>query len=425
MNYRQAWKFINDAYTGDNGFYDGGEIDKYTRETDDKIRNRREIAYYSNLFESKVNRYIGYLYKRPPLRNVSKNKLLEGFINNCNNKGDHLDVFMNQFTKFAKAKGVNILLIDNVAEIPGTFEEQLEKRAYPYIQQIKPENITNYKLDEFGNFEFVAFKDALDESTYQKKDTKNVIRYFDKTTWVIYDQSGEKILDNGEHDLGVCPVIYFSEKGEFESLGEFSKLAWLSKRHYNLHSEQDEQLRGNTFSILTINGSANSEIKLSTDNALFYEGQKAPSFIAPPSDPMAAYSEKIDKLEMLMDKIGYDITTSKSAESGISLDIKFQGLNSSLSAFARSVEIFEMKIFNIVKKYLGIETEVNIAYKKDFNLVDVHKELETLKMVDDIADIPTYRALKLKQIIKSDLQNVTDEEMAQIIAEIEDSQKEV
>ena len=283
-------------------------------------------------------------------------------------------------------------------------------------------------MDKFGKFEFVAFKDILDESTYEEEKKKNIIRYYDETEWKVFDENSD-ILDSGTHGLGICPVLAMGENGVFPDVGEFTQVANIAKRHFNLESEMDDIMRGQTFSILTIQADNPSDvaITLSTDNAIKYgAGMQRPDFIAPDVSPSETYEKKIDKLESRINEITYDVTTGLQSESGIALDIKFQGLNGSLGNFAMRLQDLEIRMFDVVKKYLGDENiEIRIAYPENFNIIDLDKEIKTLDSVKRMGfDIPIYEATKLKQIIGNDLNGVDADTMSQINAEIEDSLKE-
>jgi len=76
QEYINLWTFANNAYKGSGGFSDGSYIDRYPRESDEKYKNRKEIAHYINLFAPKVNRYIGYIFKSTPMRS-SNNTLIK------------------------------------------------------------------------------------------------------------------------------------------------------------------------------------------------------------------------------------------------------------------------------------------------------------------------------------------------------------
>jgi len=419
------WIFAKEAYEGSEGFADGSYIDKYPRESDEKYTQRQKIAYYTNLFAPKVNRYIGYLFKQTPTR-TSNNSLIKKIFDDVDNRGDNVDVFMSNFAKNAKVRGCNLLLVDMPKNLPASLKEQIDNRILPYFVEILPEKVIEYKLDSFGKTEYVMFNDTIDNSTTNEINITQIIRYYDKTEWKILDEDNN-VIEQGSHNLGVCPVVIFSETGEFPVIGEFTQIANLAKRHYNLQSELDEILRSQTFSILTIQSDSPSdvEIKLSTDNAIAYQKDVTrPEFIAPPSAPAEIYQEKIKEIEAQIDKIAYDVSTNQAQESGIALDIKFQGLNSSLSNFAIRLNDLENRAFDIVCRYLGINNDITITYPKTFSIIDTQKEIAILEEMKNLINSPTYFKLKALQIISNDLNTIDPADFAVIASEVEDSFKE-
>lgn len=419
------YKFIKEAYDGSGGFLDGGYIDKFPRESDEKYKERQKIAYYPNLFASKVNRYNGYLFKTSPIR-TSSSELIKLIFQDADNRGNSIDVFMSSFAKKSKALGSNLVLVDMPLEIPSTLKEQIDGRVVPYLVEIDPSRVVKYKLDKYGKFEYLSFLDTINNSTYEEEDVQQVTRYYDKTSWKILND--DEVIKQGEHNLGVCPVLSFGENGVFPDSGEFNQIAYLQKRYYNLKSELDEILRGQTFSILTVNADSPSdvELKLSTDNALIYgKEMKSPSFIAPDSSAAAVYQNEILNIEDTINKIAYDISTNSAKESGIALDIKFQGLNGSLSNFAMRLEDFELRVFDVVCKYLNISNDVEINYPKTFNIIDVEKEITVLADVKSLGySLPKYEKLKLLQIISNDLSSISPDSMDYISTEVEDILKD-
>ena len=422
QEYINIYKFANEAYKGIGGFLNGNYIDKYPRESENKYEERKKIAYYINLFAPKVNRFVGYLFKKLPLRETN-NKLIKLILDDVDFRGNNINVFMQNFAKNAKVRGVNLLLVDMPKTLPLTLKEQIENRILPYFVEILPERLIEYKLDNNGKFEYVAFSDVIDNSTFQNKDTTQVIRYYDKNEWKILDMDGS-VIESGVHNLKVCPVLIFSENNEFPSIGEFSQIAFLNKRHYNLLSELDEILRNQTFSILTLKGNLNNdiEVKVSTENILIYSDER-PEFIAPPPAPAEIYQKKIKQIEEAIDKIAYDVSTNQSPESGIALDIKFQGLNSSLANFATKLEDLELRAFDIVFRFLKEKNDITVSYPKNFNIIDIEKEINILNEMKNLIDSPTYFKLKTLQIIQNDL-NLTDvEDFSKIVSEVEDGMK--
>ena len=422
--YKQKWELVKDAYFGNGGFETGEYLKKFTRESDDKYNNRKEATTYENIIKSRINKYLGNIYETRPVR-ASSNKAITTIIDDCDNKGNSLDTFMQNFIVDVKLRGVGLVLIDAPSSVNATNQkEQLDNRELPYIENILPENIVDFKLDKNGKFEYIAFNDTIDNSTYGKDEIVQVIRYYDKTSFKIIN--GEEIIDSGEHNLGICPVVIFSENGKFPTSGEFTDLGKIALDHYNKKSELDLILREQTFSVLTIQASSTDidGVDLSVNNALLYpkESSNKPEFIAPSESPSATYEKRLEKLENSVKEATYDIDTSNGNDSGIALQLKYKGLNSSLSSFAQRLEDFELRVFDIIYRYLGDNFDIAINYNKDFNLSDIQAELSILGEVNDITDIPTYKIEKLTKICINDL-NPSSEIADKIRSEIEDSFK--
>ena len=424
MNLSDKWKLAIAAYNGSGGFADGSYLDKYPRESDDKYKQRQAVAYYDSIFKQKVQRYCGYLYKKAVGR-ATKNKLIELILKDADNRGNSIDVFMSSFAHEAKVRGSMLLLVDMPKEVPPTLKDQIDQRAVPYFVPIASERVTRYKLDKFGAFAWIEFTDVLDESTPTEEKKQNITRYYDANVWIVKD--GDDVIDQGQHGLGVCPVLQFAENGTYPCIGEFTQIGQLAKRHYNLNSELDEILRSQTFSLLTIQATApkDVEVNIGTDNAMAYgANMERPGFIAPPSAPADTYQKKIEAIEARIDAIAYDTTTGKGAESGISLEIKFQGLNGSLGNFAVRLQDIERRAFDVAFRYLGLPNDIEISYPTEFNIIDQDKELKTLDTIKALGySIPTYEASKLMKVIDSDI-NLSSEQKATIMSEIEDGLKQ-
>lgn len=426
MNYINEWLFAAQAYEGTGGFSTGGEIEQYGRESDTKYEDRQELAKreYENIFDSKISRYVGYLFKSTPQRDTS-NVLLTAIKDDVNRRRESADIFFNTFAKNGKVRGVNLLLIDSPTQQPESLQEQVEKRIAPYFVEILPERVIEYKLDAFGAFDYIAFGEEIDNGEYGTPSVEQIVRYYDKKEWRVYDGKGH-VTDFGDHGLTICPVLIFSEKGKFESLGEFTQLSGMSKRLYNLESEHKELLRGQTFSLLTVwteKGSA-PDIKVGVDSTLMYSGDHPPAFISSDAAQAQTYENKIIKVKEAMDRVAYDVSTSSGQEAGIALEIKFESLNSSLSGYAQRLEDVERQAWDIVCDKLGISRDsIDILYNMEFSISDINSEIETLDSISRVADLPLYKAAKLKSIVKEDLKSIETETLDAIFAEIDTAAK--
>ncbi|MDG4557916.1 MAG: hypothetical protein P9F19_11105 [Candidatus Contendobacter sp.] len=342
------------------------------------------------------------LTKRPPQRQLS-HPLLSAFAQDCTWQNDSLDVFWGGFMLEAKARGSMLLLVDRPAEADAD-------RATPYLVAIAPERVTRYRLDARGQLAEVAFTDTAEIAG---KATV-VTRRYDAQGWAVLE--GDKTLDAGTHDLGVCPILAFTEAGLFPHVGPFATVADLSKRLYNLRSELDEILRAQTFSLLAYQVPSADQVTFnpgqvaetfSTEALLIY-GAEAPRFIAPPDGPATIYQAVIAQVESLIrDAALYvDIPESRATESGVALALRFQALNAALVAFARRMEDFERRMWDVVVRWLGIATPPAISWSKDYSLTDLKLEIEIAQNMAALGAPPAYQAEKLKQLMALDLSSL-------------------
>lgn len=412
---------IADALAGSGGFSTGDYLVQYPRESDDKFERRKAIAWYANALRPACQRFAGYLTKRPPQRQVTQ-PALTALLDACNWQNDSLDVFWSQFMVDAKARGTMLLLVDMP---PDGLETD---RTWPILSPIAPELMTAYAVNAQGALASVTFSDTL---RFDDED-KAVSRVYDETGWRVLE--GDEVLAQGVHDLGVCPVLAFAESGAFPSRGEFATIADLSKRLYNLRSELDEILRAQTFSLLTYKVPADRypldlgavAQTIGTHNLLqtFPEGAE---FIAPPEGPARVYLDVIAQVEALIRQAALmvDIPNSNSQESGIALQLRFQALNSSLVGFARRMEDFERRMWELAGRWLGIEAQAVVSWSKDYSIADLKTELEVAQNMAAIGAPPAYQQAKLRQLIQLDLATLPEDELAGILAGVDEMQQEI
>lgn len=415
------FQIIADALTGSGGFSTGDYLVQYPRESDDKFERRKAIAWYANALRPACQRFAGYLTKRPPQRQVTQ-PALTAFLDACDWQDNSLDVFWSGFMLDAKARGSMLLLVDMPAEGMET------DRTWPALTAIAPERVTKYGLDARGQLATLSFTDT---QTVDGQDV-TVERVYDTEGWRVVQ--GQKVLAQGAHDLGVCPVLAFTESGLFPALGEFATIAGLSKRLYNLRSELDEILRAQTFSLLTYKVPADRypldlgavAQTIGTHNLLqtFPDGAE---FIAPPEGPARIYLDVIAQVEGLIRQAALivDLPSSNSQESGVALQLRFQALNASLVHFARRMEDFERRVWALVGLWLGIEPQVTVTWGADFSLADLKTEIEIAQNMAALNAPAAYQHAKLRQLIQLDLATIPDDEMAAILAGVDEMQQEV
>ena len=419
----KRFDFLQSALDGSKGFSDGAYLTKFGRESDKKYQARKELAWYVNHLKPMANRFVGYLTKKPPTRDIA-HPLVESFANDCDWRGNEIDIFLSGFYESVKAKGCGLVLVDMPNFTPANLAQQVQTRFFPYLVQLNVEHVISYSLNVQGLLE------SIEISTQMMIDGQltDIVRGWDITSWWV--KRNGNVIEQGEHNLGVCPVIALSEGDSFPYVGSFAQIADISKRLYNLHSELDELLRGQTFSILSYQipteqagqlNTAGLAESVGTNNMLVYQGNNAPAFVTPNTGPVDSYHKTIETLEQKIKDIGMVIDFSKnsSAESGVALSIRFEALNSALAAFARKAEDFERRLFDMVSRWLAIENTTIVSYQKSFELADIEAELNTLALYSQSAFPQEVIKAKQKQIVSLDFSNLENEDLQSLLDAID------
>lgn len=405
------FRFLADALNGTGGFRptvdsDTGEgttyLVQYPRESSEKFARRNNLAWYVNDLRLACARFAGYLTKRPVMRELSA-PVYEEMLRDCDWRGNSLDTFWARFMMDAKARGCMGLLVDRTTD-PGT------DRAIPYLVPIAPEDFLTVDLGAQGQVESVEI--VTDDGR---------VRGWDAARWWV--REGDQMTDAGDHAIGQCPVLLFSE-GEPLQEGEFAQIADMSVRLFNLRSELDEILRAQTFSLLTyqvpesMGGTfdfSSIAAQIGTSNMLTHSGA-TPAFIAPPDGPARIYLDVITALESKIGEAGYIVKMPNQSETGLSLTLRFQVLNAALATFANRMENLERGMWRLVAAWMGMQEVPEVAWDDDYSLADVATELEVLGAMQAGGFSEETLRAKRRQIVGLDLSHLESEEMDALLA---------
>jgi len=421
---KTRWSLIDDAYHGKNGFQTGGNIVKFPREHVDKYTARKALAVYVNKMKPACSRYASYLFKRKATR-TSNSALVSLIFDNADRMGNAIDIFMKSFYEEVRARGTGLILVDMPRNLGDSLASQIEQRNVPYFVTIDPSSVYDFKLGERGNFEWIILEYSIETKEPFKTSTVSTqYHLWGTTTFERYDKD-YKLIETFEHNLGECPIVSFTEQGQFPCVSSWESVATLSKRLYNAQSELDEILRGQTFSLLLYHapdGIDVGDLAIGINNVLKYPVD-APSFIAPPSAPADTYMKMIEKLESLIDDVTLnpDNASSKTQETGVALQFKFETLNGYLSSNARSLEDFERVLFELAFRWLGETYDYEVSYPKDFSIADLKTEIENTSAMVALNMGGSYESAKKKELARLDLVGADYAVIEEINKELDDA----
>lgn len=404
---------------------------QYPRESKEKYARRNEVAFYTAPLAGVVSHFAGFLATKPVFRDIP-NELYKAIEEDADGKGNNIDVFWQEFIFNAKARGSMLLLVDMPAVRPDSLSAQINNRLVPFWTPILPELVTDFELGDDGKFNFVKFAGFFEKENGEKVRCEWA---FDRESWRCEETDGT-VLSSGEHPLGECPVLIFTEGGDFPHFGPFAPIADMSRRLFNLESELDEILRSQTFSLLTMQVPENSTDAarlqaaqvagqtIGISNLLVHSGS-TPSFIAPPDGPARIYMERIKDLRSQIDQIGLQVSILDNYQSGIALQMRFQTINAELSKFAARMEDLERRAWDLSARWLGMSMVPSINWSHDFNMSDVEKELTILNEMRTNAMPQTVIAEQQKKIVNLQFMGADQDEQDRILASIVETQQEV
>lgn len=368
---------------------------RYQRETEQRFAARNAIAVYENHLASAVSRFCGFLGRRSPAREGVDAPLVRLMVEDADLRGTSLDTFWSAFAAQAKGRGSMLLVIDMPAgDPPTTLAEQQRRRAVPYLRCAAPEAVVDYRLDpDSGAFVRITLKSM----EWVGDKLESVERDYDATTWRL--RKDKEVLSEGKHNFGACPVMAFTEDGqEFPRVGEYAQVADLSRRIFNARSEQDEILRGQTFSLLTLqvppehaaNFDGNTVAATVGVHSMLIHTGDTPAYIAPDSGPAATFAAKLEELQQAIRRVTMESSTESSSqtESGVARRMRFEALNASVATFARQLQAIERRMWAMWHRAMGTTNAVEVSWPTDYNLADVLAELDILTLMQ-AAGMPT------------------------------------
>jgi hypothetical protein len=401
----------------------------YPRESAAKFAGRCAVAVYENHLRSACEKFLGFLGRRRPQRDGIDAPLAALLLGNADMRGSSLDAFWTAFALQAKARGSMLLLIDLPKRPEATsLQDQIERRAVPYLRAIAPEQVLAFQIDDETGL-FTSLTIATVEEVGGKLEP--VQRTWTTVGWLV--RQDDTVLDQGEHPFGQCPVLGFTESGQtFPHVGKYAQIADLSRRIFNARSEQDEILRSQTFSLLTMQvppeaASQFDSIRdkvaetIGTHSMLMHPGD-TPAFIAPDSGPAEVYEKKLAELQTSIRRIAMEEATESGtqAESGVARRLRFEALNADLATFAGQLQALELRMWALFHRALGTDNRVAVTWPTDFNLADVAAELDILALMQAGGFPQAVLNAKRRAIAASEFDNAPDDEKARITAAIDE-----
>lgn len=394
---RAYYELLEHAYDGAGGFKDGSYLLQYPRESLEKYKARKQMAYYFNYFKPCVDAHVDPIFERTPAREWSgaAENVWKMFMENADIAGTNLDDLMKGVAQVSKIYGIAFIIMDNakeqLAKSEITLSDLADKREnIPYAFVVSPDRVIEIKADKFRRITYFAYteEDSQDEN---KKNT----RVMKPSGWELREGCGlgsGRVIEQGAWQLGCVPVIPVTSRvgkpGEFFPLSEFFPVAQTNKHIFNACSWLTEILAGQTFPIITYPSASPESINIGVNNALSFnpDSKHAPAFIAPPNGPAEMLAKDIESSRQECYRMAgvVNVTGVKSTESGEAKAWDFKRTNQLLSNFSGILQSAENKLVQLFRLFTGMKFDYAVKYPTDFAYTDLAAELANAVIAKDL-----------------------------------------
>lgn len=404
------WDFLEDTYEGGRGWF-ADNIFRYMKEGTTEYSDRLKRAYRFNHTREVVDLLNKYLFKQHIVRNdEDAPESVKAFWERSTRNGLGIRDFSRQVSKKASIYGRVGVVVDNPSIVGAVSRAEAKKsgaKTYAYI--VGPEQLLDYSYDSLGDLQWVLISecDRDDEDPFGSDGEERVrYRLWTKQEWRLYQEvrEGRKVvvkeIDNGQHALGVVPVILTDNMITDElycAPALIDDIAYLDRAVANYLSNLDAIIQDQTFSqlampaqnILPGEDSYTKLTEMGTKRVFLFDGEGGgmPFFLSP--DPkqaqmiLAAINKIINEIYHTVGLAGertkQDNALGIDNSSGVAKAYDFERVNALLAAKADSLEVFENKLSRLVALWNGEEDQIKediVSYPDNFDTRGLYDEFD-------------------------------------------------
>lgn len=353
---KQAWEVLLDAFEGSGGFLDGSYLWPHPREEQADFEKRQAMARYHNYVESLVDLFSRFIFTQG-VKRESNDVGYNAFTEDVDGAGTPLSDLLRRGLSIGLVSGHAGILIDKTTDEP-TDQTKAGEKARPVATVFTALAIPDWRFDRHQLVAVKLIEAAPEPSLAQEVSTdETALQYlfWDGEGWARFNSQGDLIAADTP-DLGMVPLVILRPKPSYSSpmLGRpLISNANVVRAMFNRASEEDEVLRSQAFSVLTVSVPENGNVdnakrdlgtRLGTSTAIVVQGQV--DYKTPDQSVPGAIRENISYLVRELYRaacIRYE-NDARAAESGESIRLQFSELNELLQGIAKGLSVAEKQI---------------------------------------------------------------------------------
>jgi len=443
----ERWEFLNLAYKGGDAYRKAGYLERHPREQKKKYLRRLKQAIYVNYSAPVIDIYISYLFKETIAREfgvLAGNKNLDDFMEDCDFNGTDFSAWMRETARMASITGLVGMVLDKPATSFTTKAEEVAAGVRPYLVRYSPEHIINFEFVRKNGrpvLSKLVLHEEMVEDTYGAEIAGlELYRVWTREDWKLYGvedkknngNTDAKLIDQGVNTLGEIPFVMLANRKTsslFIGNSDINDIADINRRIFYIDSDAHEIIENTAFPMLqgpreqTV-GSNEAEIEVGSGNVLEFDPRNPAAkweWMEPPHSSLREIREwrhaLVDDIRALARTGGTDAQSTK-VQSGVSLEITFQQLNSILAEKGEGCENAETGIFRFFAAWEEQVFDGEIDYPRKFGVRDVSNEIDNATKAKLLVNSKTFDAEVRKRVAKRVLGDTDPEVMKAINDEV-------
>jgi hypothetical protein len=371
------YEFMDDTYSGENGYRDGTYLIPFPKEV--FYNSRRQSAFYKNYFQAIVKAMVDPVFVNEPTREYG-NEIADTFANDADACGTPLTTIVKNAVRDARVLGSSFVVMDTLPETaqPDTVEAAVDARSIPYVYIRKPQDILTYEHQSGRMVSVTFYEDTIKEGS---QEIKRYMRWTAQTWEVLEerrDQYGEKkliVVASGVHGLGVLPVIPVLDFVDTANLKELPdpplhSLAGVCHSIYNRESEIRQMEQTQAFSTLCMQDGG-QDVVVGPNNYITIpmDAKIAPMYISPEAAHLVNLVNNCNKAKEDMYQIAEQngVKGVTAMASGVSKEWDFRAHEAVLKRTAYAAKNLEGKIFDLLGLYMRLDMATTTVYPLQFS----------------------------------------------------------
>jgi hypothetical protein len=422
----------------------------HERESKERWDDRKRRAQHIPVVQPVLNIYTTGILRSAPQRK-GLNKRAEEYMRNVDLYGVSMDEFMFD----ALYLGLNMGRVHAITDMPRTerqlisLEEQLESGVRPYSYLVRPQDLVDWELDQYGRFVWVKIREEMDlvrpPGVEHPGDIPYAYKIWTRQSWALFEpqfnDKGEQLtgeaaykkVDGADHNLGVVPLsTFFAKRYNRKSLRSKSlvnSLVDIDRAIFNKMSLLDEIDYGQTFSQLAIPDNSKMGIhglRTGLYEAFTFDPEGGPPIYLAPDPAMAAglwmrIVELFHTARVIAGVSRGRAEQSKEERSAAALGQEAEEKHTGMVQHAVTAQGFEESLHAHARLWDRSLPETQLEYNKKFEVRSLEEKLRSALSIQKLAPGPVAMSMVNQAVVGEWLRQcgVKDQDVKKALKDIE------